>query len=227
MVESSTLQEGNQVTSTIPPSGRAANHGDTTMVKRRKMLLGLGSLAAGGAAAMGTGAFTSVSADRGINVQTASDSTAFLSIEPEDTPNGNEYVSTTSGKVNLDFSSTDYGSGINKNSTTIFDNLLQITNQGTQEVIVGYTHPASPNGGFALYHEEPNLDKLENPDDDGTGPTDNGQLNINTGSFSDLPELDPGETLNNVGAFFFGDVDVSAINSAPVTFKAADEPEDL
>jgi hypothetical protein len=38
------------------------------MVKRRKVLIGLGSLAAGSAATVGTGAFTSVSANRDISV---------------------------------------------------------------------------------------------------------------------------------------------------------------
>jgi Protein of unknown function (DUF1102). len=204
-------------------------------MRRRKFLIGAGSLAAAGAGAIGTGAVTSVSADRSVDVETASDATAFLSIEPENTPNGNEYVNVTSGTVELDFTSTDSGgSGINMNATTVFDNLLRITNQGTQEVIVGYTHPASPNGNFALFHEDPDLDELEGGneqgggDTDGTFPTNDGQLNINTISNStDLPELQPGETLNNVGAFFFGSPDISAITSAPVTFQAGDDPGDI
>jgi hypothetical protein len=42
----------------------------------------MGSLAAGGAAAMGTGAFTSVSADRQVSVEVAGDNSALLRLTP-------------------------------------------------------------------------------------------------------------------------------------------------
>jgi len=52
--------------------------GYTTMANRRKFIAGLGALATGSAAAVGTGAFTSVSAERSVTIDTADDAYAFL-----------------------------------------------------------------------------------------------------------------------------------------------------
>jgi hypothetical protein len=110
-------------------------------MQRRNLLIGMGSLAAGGAATIGTGAFTSVSANRSVSVDVADDSDALLAIEPQATPNGNEYASVnTDGTVELDFSETDVGGGgLNRNAETIIRDILQVRNQGTQDVIVGVT----------------------------------------------------------------------------------------
>lgn len=52
-------------------------------MKRRKFMIGLGATAAGGSALVGSGAFSSVKADRTIEVDTAADARAFLLLEPE------------------------------------------------------------------------------------------------------------------------------------------------
>jgi hypothetical protein len=166
----------------------------------------------------------------------ADDSEAFLRIrEATDdqgnvTPNAEEYVTIDNGQVGLDFTSTDSGArGLNKGATTIFDNLLRIENQGTQEVIVAYEGLTSngnelTNQGFAVFHEDPDLNEIGDP-------TNDGLLNLQRGDsandLDNLPRLDPGDVLNNVGAFFFDGVNVSAINGSSVTFLAGDEPEDL
>ena len=65
--------------------GRAcATKVNTTMVKRRKVLFGMGSLAAGSAAALGTGAYrgADVEADRSLTVGFEGDSAALLRLEP-------------------------------------------------------------------------------------------------------------------------------------------------
>ena len=181
---------------------------------------------------MGTGAFTSVSADRGVQVSVADDNAALLQIGKARgtdgvTDNAAEYVTVSDGVVSLDFSGTDAGAtGINDNATTVIDDLLQITNQGTQTVVFGYTHPASPNGNFAIYHEDQDLDELGDP-------TNDGQLNIDTATeLSDLPKLEPGDTVNNIGVYFFGSPDASGISDGDITFKAeavsdVDSLEDL
>ena len=201
--------------------GAPTTTGERNMTQRRKFLLGMGSLAAGGAAAMGTGAFTSVSADRSVDVQVADDSDALLRIVPDErggsqTPNAQEYVDTSGGTVSLDFTSTSEGAtGINDEATTIIDDILTIENQGTQGVYVGYTHPASPNGNFALYHEDsdfldPNASVPGTDDYDASAGkyTNDGQLNINTAPDADgdgnpdLVFLGVGEKLEHIGVFF-------------------------
>jgi hypothetical protein len=211
-------------------------------MQRRKLLAGLGSLAAGGAAVIGTGAFTSVSANRGVAVNVADDSDALLSITKDTrggsvTANANEYVDTSGQTVSLDITETDSGAdGINDDATTVIDDLLTVTNQGTQDVFIGYTHPASPNGNFALYHEDQDFRGPgggSNYDASGGNYNNDGQLNINTAPDNDgdgnpdLVNLQPGKSLKHIGVFFFGSPDITAITSDPVTFRAVDEFSDL
>jgi hypothetical protein len=98
-------------------------------MNRRKYLATLGSLAAGGAAAVGTGAFTSVSADRQVSVQVAGDDAALLALEPCDDPNG-DYASIDDGQFTLDIPN------LNGTAFTRIDNVFRVTNQGTQPVVL-------------------------------------------------------------------------------------------
>jgi hypothetical protein len=109
-------------------------------MQRRKFLIGLGSLAAGTAAATGTGAFTQMSSgNRGVNIEVADDSVAYTSLTPIDGPNG-QLADGSGNKLKLDFSednSTFFaigGFGVNEGSTYEFDNVFEITNMGTQDI---------------------------------------------------------------------------------------------
>jgi len=165
-------------------------------MERRKYLLGLGSLAAGGAAAMGTGAFTSVEADRMVQIDVSGDAGAFLRLEGNDTPNGNEYVvddGTGGTTLSLDFSNTDQGgTGLNQNADTTIRDIFTIENQGTQEVYIGVT--GLPDG-MSIYADE----------DGGSIPGSAGvTLNQDAqgkGS-NNLPQLPPGGSLARVGVIF-------------------------
>jgi len=110
---------------------------ENTTMQRRNLLIGMGSLAAGSAATLGTGAFTSVQAERDITISTTNDSGAYLGISPHSGPNG-QYASTSGGTVSLDFTSTGAASdtGLNDNAKINIENVLNITNNGTQPVYV-------------------------------------------------------------------------------------------
>jgi len=188
------------------------------MTNRRKFLIGMGSLAAGSAAAVGSGAFTSVEANRDVEIGVTGDASAFLQIEPAKegeslTPNAEEYVHTEGdGTVYLDFTNTDettgngggQGSGLNKDATTIFDNLLDFTNQGTQEIMVGAVGDANRPGSFYA----------ENDQGDGAG---------SSFDVDDWPEtattIGVGETVENVG-FWVKNPDEFESTSLTVTFRA-------
>lgn len=183
-------------------------------MERRKFIAGVGSLAAGSAAAMGTGAFTSVSANRDITVDVAGDASAFLQFtkaEEDDgvTPNAEEYVTNVeSGAVGIDLTNTNEsagegktgGSGVNKDAVTIFDNLLDVTNQGTQEINIGVDLRTEPSE-LGIYAE----DVQGTQDDNGGGfavrnyPEDPGWDHT----------LGVGDTLENLGVYV---TDPSAIN---------------
>ncbi len=94
-----------------------------------------------------SGAFTTVQADRTADVSTAGDASALLAIQPEPGPNGQEYATTNNDQVveiQL-INDTAGSSGVNVNATTEVDNIINITNQGSQDVGVYITR--SDEGG--------------------------------------------------------------------------------
>ena len=111
-------------------------------MKRRNFVIGFGALSAGGAAAIGTGAFSSVSANRDISVEVADDSQAYLALQSE-----SEYAEETGdGTLELDFSQEVEGGGehMGERQTMEFgpgdpydnpdDSVFSLVNKGTKEV---------------------------------------------------------------------------------------------
>jgi hypothetical protein len=97
------------------------------IVSRRNLLIGLGVSAAGGGALLGTGAFTTVSAERSVSVQTAGDGQAFLTIVPGE--NGSHYIQDDgSGTVQIDITGAGGTDGFNERSKTTITKLLKVTN---------------------------------------------------------------------------------------------------
>ena len=83
-------------------------------MERRKFLIGAGSLAAGGAAALGSGAFSSVEANRDVSANIASDDQALLALRDE--TNGAIVRQNGSDQLVIDFTANGRASGINPNS---------------------------------------------------------------------------------------------------------------
>ncbi|AFZ73150.1 hypothetical protein SAMN05443661_102114 [Natronobacterium gregoryi] len=159
----------------------------------------MGALASGAAAAVGTGAFTSIEADRDIQVDVAHDSDAFLALGPSEDDNG-AYVDESGGIVSLDFTETEAGGeGINDRAFTNFESVLEVENQGTQEVKIGVDVPDEDGfdvGDFLVFVSRENLEY-------GTGSPSEGEQGIRTDNFSvdELPEIGPGEGITIGFAF--------------------------
>jgi hypothetical protein len=104
-------------------------------MERRKFVVGLGSLAAGGAAAMGTGAFTTSEVnDREVAVDIAADSQAFVELNALNDQYAEE---TNDGQLRLLFNSeSNVGIfdgdtiGLNSDSTFNFGEVFQVVNTG-------------------------------------------------------------------------------------------------
>ena len=107
-------------------------------MERRKFLIGAGSLAAGAAAATGTGAFSSAKAGRSVDVAVADDASAFLALDQGDNANS-AYTSTSDGELVVEFTgdSTAMGDGVASDSLMTFEDVFKVRNQGTQRVEVG------------------------------------------------------------------------------------------
>lgn len=103
-------------------------------MERRKFLIGVGALGAGASAALGTGAFTTVQANRSVNVATAGDASSYLRLLPAETPNGRQYASFDEDdtlQITLD--------RVNDDAVTTVENVFTIQNAGTQPVSVYIT----------------------------------------------------------------------------------------
>lgn len=122
-------------------------------MERRKFLIGAGSLAAGSAAAMGTGAFTTVEAERDVAVNVTDDANAYLSIRPAGDPNGVHADQADNGEVFIDIAdSGNDGDGVNPNAVTTFDDVLMLRNKGTQDVGVWVEKSGDLEGCTLLFY---------------------------------------------------------------------------
>jgi hypothetical protein len=113
-------------------------------MQRRKFIAGMGSLAAAGAAGIGTGAFTSANANRRASIQTAGDANAYLSISPTNNEAADAVVDTgggSGGQIVLRFDNTASSqsgvNGLNTDGQTTFTNILKVQNNGTSGVEFG------------------------------------------------------------------------------------------
>jgi len=108
-------------------------------MRRRKLLIGIGAAAAGGSAAFGTEAFTSVQAERNVDVAVAGDRSSFVAIQPLDSANAGKYVDTESDntvELELDGDNSGSGEGVAQDAITQLEDLFRVVNQGSQEVSV-------------------------------------------------------------------------------------------
>ena len=109
-------------------------------MNRRQFVIGAGALTTGAAGAFGTGAFTSVEAQRRVTVDVADDAQALLRLDPDDTDYPNSaYATETDGVVEIDITEDGSGfdgEGISPFATTTIEEVFPIENQGTQEVQV-------------------------------------------------------------------------------------------
>jgi len=110
-------------------------------MQRRKFIAGLGSLAAAGAAGIGTGAFTSTRADRAVSVDVTGDANSYLGLIPNDDVSA---VSTSSdGTMSIDLASDsgNGGTGVSNNGGTRIWPAFQIRNQGSETIYVEVDNP--------------------------------------------------------------------------------------
>ena len=111
--------------------------------------MGMGTVAGGGSALLGSGAFTATQLDRDVNINVVSDSDALVRLGPctndagKPYPNG-QYVVEENGQFGLQVSDSNDavdGEGVNPRSYYRFDNVFEICNQGSRSVCVDLQIP--------------------------------------------------------------------------------------
>lgn len=164
-------------------------------VSRRNLLIALGGIAAGGGTLLGTGAFTSVQADRSITVETAGDADAFLALEPTSEPNG-EYAETTGDT--LEVAIGEDGPGVNLNAITHVDRVFRITNRGTQAVVLYFEETSSDNTSAVDVGTRTDQLRTDSVPEDGQ-PTSNGIVDTRVADISDPSPPDSGAGYGDIG----------------------------
>ncbi|WP_143421155.1 hypothetical protein [Halorubrum ezzemoulense] len=128
------------------------------MANRRKFLAGIGALASGSAAAVGTGAFSSTAANRTVSVSVAGDQSAYLGLEPGDSP----HAYTSGDELVLDFDGSEVdGEGLNTNAYTKFNDLFTIRNNGGSTTAIWLDDDGDPyvnNGASPTFANNLNID---------------------------------------------------------------------
>lgn len=165
---------------------------------RRKFIIGVGALGAGTSAALSTGAFTNVEAQRSMTVSTAGDQSAYLRLMAADSPNGRQYASYTQDgtlSVTLD--------QLNENAVTTVESLFTVQNEGSQTVSI-YLEDSSDAVSF-----EVDGDSIE-----GAG----GAVRLSTGQSATVDVTV--DTTGDVGGELLSDVTVMAKSQV---FSTADD----
>jgi hypothetical protein len=115
--------------------------GASEIMKRRNFVIGLGAASVGGSALLGSGAFTRVESQRSVTVQIAEDPNAYLGMDkcPE-SPNAsyawlddNGHLEVLMNPENPTVGESPLGEGVNSDSTSWFDSVFQVCNQGKQD----------------------------------------------------------------------------------------------
>jgi hypothetical protein len=104
-------------------------------MQRRTFIAGLGVLAAGGSAVLGTSAVSSVTAERNITATVAGDGKAYLEIQ-KGTANGFA-VENLDGEFRVSLADDpDGGNGLNEDAVSSFDDVFRINNTGEENLKV-------------------------------------------------------------------------------------------
>ena len=109
----------------------------TTTMERRKFTIGLGALATGSAAALGTGAFSSVEAERSVEIDVEGDAEAYLRLTgdeefiDDDTPQDSELEFA----FGVNEETEEGGQGFNDDAVTVVEDIVTIENQGTEDTV--------------------------------------------------------------------------------------------
>ena len=108
---------------------------------RRKFLVGIGSASIGGSALLGTGAFSRVESQRGVTIQVAEDEFAYLGLMGcPDSANRSYTGDDGKGHLTVDMTPDNPtaagGQGVNSDSSTWFDRVFQICNNGKKTVCI-------------------------------------------------------------------------------------------
>lgn len=142
-------------------------------MNRRQLILGLGSVVGGSVGVVGSGAFSSISANRSVDLRVARDPNAYLGLNER---NDGERSRIGDSQLRLRFpglTESAPGDGPGSNSIYEFDDSgFIITNQGTQQISI-YAEQAEESA--------PYIEIYDITDEDKQGLTESSPASLSTG----------------------------------------------
>ncbi|MCU4975008.1 hypothetical protein OB955_20055 [Halobacteria archaeon AArc-m2/3/4] len=205
-------------------------------MNRRNVLLGLGTIVAGGGAALGTGAFSQVETERTLSIDAAGDADAFVGFEVNDAIESSA-INDDGGTLGIDLSSGfGNGDGVNLDAITkigagdavddsdssngnIETHAFTITNNGADEIELeasvdtGGTIELNESGEFEFDEGKPQnvLKLLVQASDDATLDTPNGVVDLLLNNQLNIPPESTREAIV--------EVDLSGIDTSTTNFE--------
>ncbi|MFC3957428.1 hypothetical protein [Halovivax cerinus] len=114
-------------------------------MNRRNVLVGLGGIVASGGALLGTGAFSTVEAQRTVTVDTAGDASALIALNE-----GSSSMVTTDGdgllQIDLSGSNWNDASGVNSDATITITDAFTVENNSDDPVDISFSDDGSDVG---------------------------------------------------------------------------------
>ena len=158
-------------------------------LNRKTVLVALGVMIIGSGALVGTGAFSSVEADRTVDVSTSADRSALLQITEGAGTSSGEIFATANNELSLN------QSNFNTDAITTCDKAVNVTNTGSESVTL-YIEDGDPGIGEALF-----LNQSDGASIVGTGT--GAGVTISAGSTVELDvviDVRGDRSINNIGS---------------------------
>lgn len=157
-------------------------------LSHRKILIGIGLIAVVSGTALGSGAFTQVTADRSMTVEVADDSNGLVGISGGES--NARYVTTNSNDpaagIELKIDNSTLGgnaNGLNPNATVTIDKILQLQNNAGESIDVSINYSEESALTFDLDSSTDTADSTVTLSSDGA--TTQVDLEIDTAQLSD------------------------------------------
>ena len=118
-------------------------------MQRRTFVISVGGIVAAGGAALGSGAFDQIDADRTANIAVSDDSAAIIELADNGT---SQFVTTdASNLLKLEYTGSGNATGANDSAVTTIEAGFKVGNNSTQGVGVKITHDAGSTDAVNLY----------------------------------------------------------------------------
>lgn len=202
-------------------------------MNRRSLIAAIGAVTAGGAA-VGTGAFSSVEAERTVSINIADEDTGLLALRELDNEMSEFVIPQDRNELRFDFNNAGnntIGSGTGSRSVYAFDHVFEVDNQGAQTVYLDAEFQDADGDDLLDEGNLEGIDLYVNENDEDLVDGEQAVLKLESGESAPIGfEIDTGENGVPEGLSKTGNLEttISAVDEEPdddVTILGTDGEE--